>query len=631
MNKTLSLFSIAASTLLLSGCFSVNPGSMNNHAMKVSQQDVMGMTDGSLSKSVREITVKKESIDISTQKTLKIVLRELQNIDNNIYMLDKNAKNIDIPINSKYKIDSYSSLIRFLETTTDYTLVMKDNKYRKDLPKIIDLVHKKSVQLNIDKHSIPIEIKSANSSMTAKDALVTIAKEIKFSVVFKHIDFPETKMIRKEIAGGSGTSMNSMSGGMSGGMQSDSIQGISIFDNAIINFYGNTLSDFFHYIEDSFDVFVDVDYEKKQILISKLKTNVIKLSMPNIEIDSQNNASEGAATTGGFGADDGGEISGDMIQSTISIKMYEQLQDKLDKVFGSSSGASGGSTGGMHGGSMGGMQGGQQLEYFDIDVNNGEILIVSGREKLERARKAIESFNESYSKIVFVDFRVYEVLVYADSKLGVGVGGEKSGFNFLANPEVNGFMNYVAKASDSLSLDTTLESLHSYGHILKGYKASVRMIDNIPKSIQLTTSDDYISNITNNLTTTTGTINTETSNTTSTLKYGRTITLKPKTYDNEAVIEINYENSGKPNLKDRTIGNDTIQISENKTKDKYRDIVKLKNKETVIVNVIEEFVSADDYSGVVPLENFIIGGNKKNEYVKKEIIFILSLTELKDK
>ncbi|MDD3466316.1 MAG: hypothetical protein PHE67_04125 [Campylobacterales bacterium] len=593
--------SMIVSALLFSGCFSATPSTMQKHSKDVSDEDVTALTDSALAKNIKEIHRNKECIDISVQKTLKTILDELQVIDGSIYILEKNTKNIDIPVNSKFKISSFWDLVTFLTLTTDYTLVINENRYRKDLPKIVEVVHKDSVKNNISKHSVPIKIRSSNGAMTAKDALVSIAQEIKFSIVFKHVDFPEVKTLRKN---------SSM------GMQNPS-EGLSavatIFDNAIINFYGDSLSDFFNYIESSFDVFIDVDYDKKQILISKLKTNVLKLAMPNIELTSQNNGS--SAVEGGT---DG--VNGTLIESKIAISLYAQLQEKLEKVFSGTAGTT------QFGGTGSGGQ--TQQEYFDIDTNNGEVLVVAGKEKLERAREAIDSFNEAYSKIIYADFRVYEVLVFADNKFGTGIQGAKEGFSLNANQEVVGFMAYAAKITDSLSIETTLESLHTYGHILKGYKASARLIDNIPKSIQLTTADDYVSKITNNVTTSTGTINTETSNEISTLNYGKTITLKPKSHDDFCVVEIDYESSGKPNLKDRVIGTNTIQISENKTKDKYRDIVKLKSKETVIVNVIEEFVSANDYKGVLPIENFIIGGSKKDQYLKKEIIFLLSLQQM---
>jgi hypothetical protein len=604
MTKSISIS--LASAFFLSGCFNSTPEAMSAHMKKISDQNITSMTNGELTSTIAQVHVKKANIDISVQKTLKMILHELQLIENNIYMLADGSKNIDIPINSKFKIDSFQTLVMFLEATTDYTLIIKQNKYRKDLPKIIEVVHKKSVQNDIDKHSVPIEIKSSNSTMTAKDALVAIAKSIKFSLVFKHNDFPETKTLTKNNGNSFQTTQTNSGSG-----------DVTIFDNAIINFYGDTLSDFFNYIENSFDVFINVDYGKKQIVVSKIKTSFLKLAMPNIELTTESTSgSAGLTSTGG-----GQTVEGAMIESTIAIKMYEQLEEKLSKIFNNDSNSQ---MGGVNSNST------SSREYYDIDTNNGEVLIVAGHEKLERSRKVIDSFNESYSKNVYVDFRVYEVLVYAENKLGSAFSGTSDKFSLNVNPEVTGFMSYLDSITDTFTLKSTLESLHTYGHILKGYKAESRLINNIPKSIQLITSDDYVSKITNNTTTSTGTVNTELSNEVATLQYGKTITLKPKVYDDSCAIEIDYESSGKPNMKDRVIGSNTIQISENKTKDKYRDIVRLKNKETVIINVIEEFVSANDYKGLLPIQNFVVGGSEKNQYLKKEIIFLLSLNQIGD-
>lgn len=508
-------------------------------------------------------------------------------------MLSSSSKDMEIPVNRRYKIKSLESLKSYLATTTDYTLDEVSNKYRKDLPKIIKVIHKNSVAQNIEKLSVPIAISSNNSHMTAKDALVAVSKETKFSLVFKYANLADAKSSLSALTGQNSTQS---------GMMNQSSSNIGVFDNAIINFYGNSLADFFSYIENSFDVYVDVDYEKKQIVVSQIKASFLKLALSDVFIESKVSQETGSTENNG----------GKLTTSNIYIKMYEELKKKLDAVFGA-------------GGSVGGVSSAVSLsEFYKINSNNGEVLVVAGREKLDRAQQVVNNFNESYSRSVYVDFRIYEVLVYNDNRLGTKITGGNDKFNINLNNEASSILD-ITQTKGALSLTTFIDSLHKYGHVIKGYRVSSRMTNNIPKSLQLTTMDEYVSSITDNTTTTTGTTNTQISNETTTLTYGKTITMKPSVYSDSCAIEIDFKSTGKPSLQTRTLGTNQIEIATNKTNDIFRDIVRLKDKETVILNIVQDSISADEYSGVIPIEDFIVGGTSDKSFLKRETIYILSL------
>ncbi|MDD5373323.1 MAG: hypothetical protein PHO62_07865 [Sulfurimonas sp.] len=588
---------LVTAALVLGGC-STTKRMESYSADVVKDNNVSSVTKSNLESEFKEIIVTPTEVDISTPKTIKSVLRELQDIDSKIYMLDSGSKNMEIPINKRFKIKSLEDLKSYLSTTTDYTVEVASNKFRVDLPKMIRIIHKNSVLQNIVKQSIPLSIVSQNSHMTAKDALVAVSKETKFSLIFKYANLANAK-----------TSLDALSGqGVSnfGGAGGQNLN-VGIFDNAIINFQGNNLADFFSYIENSFDVYVDVDYEKKQIVISQIKANFLKLALSDVFIESKE-----SQTTGSNDNKSGGKLT----TSNIYIKMYKELENKLNAVFGLSSGATTGAAQATN-------------EYYKIDSNNGEALIVAGREKLERAREVINSFNENYSKSVYVDFRIYEVLVYNDNRLGSKISGSSGRFNMNLNSEASSVLDFT-RTTGTLTLNTFIDSLHKYGHVIKGYRVSSRMTNNIPKSLQLTTMDEYVSRITDNTTTATGVTNTQISNETTTLIYGKTITMKPSVFSDSCAIEIDFQATGKPSLQTRNLGNNQIEIATNKTNDIYRDIVRLRNNETVIVNTIQDSMAASEYSGVVPIENFIIGGTSDKSFLKRETIYIISLKGVSD-
>lgn len=597
-----SLVSLICATLIFGGCSSVKR--MNDYSEKVIRDNnVLSATNGSLEHEIKEVIIKPSFVDISTPKNLSTVLKELQDIDGKIYMLSSSSKNMEIPINRRYKIKSLENLKSYLSTVSDFTIDVIDNKFRKDLPKMIKIIHKNSVLQNIEKLSVPIAISSNNSQMTAKDALVSVSRETKFSLVFKYANIIDAKSALGALSG-----QNMMVVGNSG---SQGFQNVSVFDSAIINFQGNNLADFFSYIENSFDVYVDVDYEKKQIVVSQLKASFLKLALSDVFIESKETQPGGGKSTESSG--------GKLTTSAIYIKMYEELEDKLNAVFGMASG-------GMAVNATTGAS-----EFYKINSNNGEVLIVAGRGKLEQAQQVINNFNESYSRSVYVDFRIYEVLVYNDNRLGTKLDGVGNNFNMSLNSEASSILDFTrTNNSGTFTLTTFLDSLHKYGHVIKGYKVSSRLTNNIPKSLQLTTVDEYISSITDNTTTTTGATNTQISNETTTLTYGKTIMMKPSIYSDSCAIEIDFQSTGKPSLQTRMLGANQIEIATNKTNDIFRDIVRLKDNETVILNVVQDSFAASDYSGVVPIEDFIVGGTSDKSFIKKETVYVISLKGVSD-
>jgi hypothetical protein len=566
------------SVAMLTGC-STSIESANENILGLGKGLVTNL-EGPMKKQIDEKVLRNRFVDLSSQKSIKAVLGELEEIDGRMYMLAIGSKNIDIPVNTYFKVKSLDHLNEYMKTTTKYCIEIIKNKYRKDLPKIVRVIHKESIKDNLDKYSIPMEISSTFSTISAKDALVKIAQSIKFSLVFKYTDFPEIKFKAN----------------------SNIDNAVSVFDNSIINFYGETLFDFISYIEKSYNVFVDVDYSQKEILISKYKTLSKKLELSDLELSSINEGGSGET-----------EVKGKVANTSSLIKLHDEVFNKLEKVF------------------TGSNRNLADKEYFYINKNTGDVLLVASRDKMEKAVQVIDTFNETYSKSVLVDVNVYEVMVYKNNRYGTSISHNTNTSSFSSG-SISSFVDFVAnrgyESGSNGAIDIGIESVAQYGHIVRGYSTTARLTNNIPKSSLLTTMEEYISSVTESTTIQDGISLTSVSNTTSSLSYGKTITMKPSISDDICTIELDYEAVSQPRLVEKNMGDNTIQLITDSNSNIYRDIVRIKEGEKIVLNSISDYIKVSDYEGIVPVENFIIGGVSDGSYIKKETIYVMSVKKI---
>jgi len=121
-----------------------------------------------------------KSISLKQKMALSEVLNRLQYVDGNYYMLSKTSIDPKIPKNSKFKIASFSSLSGYIESTTDYKIRISKNKYRRDLPKIVEIVQSKtSLPVVVVKSKKNIEKKgiSISNPITIKSFLKKLGKK----------------------------------------------------------------------------------------------------------------------------------------------------------------------------------------------------------------------------------------------------------------------------------------------------------------------------------------------------------------------------------------------------------------------------------------------------------------------
>src|SRR5690606_24109146 len=98
----------------------------------------------------------------------------------------------------------------------------------------------------------------------------------------------------------------------------NTIENRNDFQNSIINLNSKTLGEALNSLASSKDVYVDIDYEKESINISRYKDIVIELNIPLLDMSSSSQTSNQESS------------SGSKIENKSSIVLYEEL-DKMIK------------------------------------------------------------------------------------------------------------------------------------------------------------------------------------------------------------------------------------------------------------------------------------------------------------
>ena len=81
-------------------------------------------------------------------------------------------------------------------------------------------------------------------------------------------------------------------------------------------------------------------------------------------------------------------------------------------------------------------------------------------------------------------------------------------------------------------------------------------------------------------------------------------------------------------ISEATVGDSTIQLPEYKDQS-YNISREIGLGETVIVGSIIVHDDSKEYEGILPLEGFAIGGSDSKSYVRREIVYVVSVKSIK--
>lgn len=567
--KTIVIITILFTLFIMGGC---GVKSLNKDFEKYVDKnyiDSQGKQRSYLRNKVVESVISRQYIDFSIKKNISTILKELSEIDGNVYLFKGDNLEIASCTNSdRLNINSFKELNHYIQDITNLTMIVSKNRFVKNRVKIVELKDLQSLQSNLNR--VPFYLKG---SAAISDVLDEMSKITGFSIVYK--SDTSKKVTLKEM--GTTESSNSM------------------FDGKYTSFSGNNVSEFLTLLSNNFNLFIDVDYQNKLIVFSKLKGKVFHVFVNNINLSGTLNGSKEVS-----GGDSGG--SSDLpMSSQVTIDILSDLDKNLKELVGKK----GGST------------------ILSFNKTSGQIFVKTDKRSMESITYVINDFNSIFNKQVDFQLDIYEFAVTKDFSGGISVGGNIARSGGTIEGKTNELINNLftfTKGANKINANLSNKIIEllkntSHGYVIK---------NNMPYMIDLTNSKDYVKTVTSTTTTTvTGPVTTITPET-ATISEGTILTVLPRIVGQRVELNIEPNMISINKIDKETYDGNTISLPDIST-NKFKSNITLKSGERRVIGYITQYQDISDYNGIVPINNFIIGGENGKKYIRKEIVFVVGV------
>ncbi len=514
---------------------------------------------------VKEKKVTKNYISILSDKTLSEVLKELELLDDKFYFL----KSADILIpKSRIKIHNFEELNSYLKAVLDKTVVTSQ-KDRVTLVNVYGVNERK--RKSIDK--IPFKL----------DGQISVEELIKLI----------TQQSGYEVTVGS------------------YIKDRFKFQDSIVNINSLNLKNALDSLSSAKDVFVDIDYDKEMINIKRYKDAVIELNIPLLNITSSNQTSSQ-------------ETSNESnIKNNANIILYEELDKMLRNIIAS-----------------------DKISTYHIDKASGLIFLKSTKSVQKAVRTIAKAYETSFSKEATIEFERIEIALNKNRKYGISstiLGKAKNSKipfpikTIQADKDLGLKLNLGAMAKKltgknalgndlTAILDLTAKAQNEIGKILNYSKNVMVLKNNLPTVQSVSQNIDYIKKIENSknekgdITGAEATIDT--------LKDGNSILAMAKISRDKVFLSLTPTIKRLLKMDTRVLGGNEIQLPQY-NEQSYNISREVALGETAIVGSIIVHDDAKNYEGILPIEGFVVGGEDSKSYVRKEIIYVVTVRSIK--
>lgn len=552
MKKILLSSGLSVLLLVTVGC---TPKSFHNEMLE-KQKEALNKDDlnnlrSSYSESLIENNeVKQKYISILEDKTLSEVLNELENMENKIYFLKSN--DILIP-RSRIKIHTVQELSNYLNAVIDKSIVVEKNG-NLNLVTLLNTSERKKLSINSKRFIL-------NGQLSVEELLKLITNE-------------------------SGYNIN----------LANTIENRNDFQNSIINLNSKTLGEALNSLASSKDVYVDIDYEKESINISRYKDIVIELNIPLLDMSSSSQTSNQESS------------SGSKIENKSSIVLYEELDKMIKSIISN-----------------------DRLSTYHIDKASGLIFLKSTKNIESAVRTLAKAYESSFSKEAIVEFERVELILNKDRTFGILganiINSSGSSLNIGEIESASSSSIVFDQNTVSRNLKLLAQSENNIGKILNYSKNMLVLKNNIPTVQAITENTDYIEKIETTRNSDTNEIDSDV--TVNTLKEGTSITASAKISRDKIFLNLT------PSIKKLISWNNTTlsggnMVSLPKYNDQEYNISReVKLGETSIVGSIIVHDDAKEYDGIIPIDGFAVGGKDSKSYVRREIVYVVTLREIK--
>jgi hypothetical protein len=366
------------------------------------------------------------------------------------------------------------------------------------------------------------------------------------------------------------------------------------FQNSIVSISSKDLKDALGSLSHAKDVFVDIDYDKEAINIARYKDMVIELNIPLLNITSSNQTSTQETT---------GESK---VENTSQIVLYDELDKMLKNIIST-----------------------DKISTYHIDKSSGLIFLKSTRSVENAVRTIVKAYEISFGKEAVIEFERIELILNKNREYGIGSISDdrqtNTGTGVVKSIGAGGAFSFTSDNATRL-LSVAATANNEIGKVLNYSKNVLVLKNNIPTVQSITDNTDYVEKIE---TTTDADTNTTTSDVTvNTLKEGTSITAMAKISRDKIFLNISPSIKKLIQFEEVSVDGTTIKLPEYNDQN-YNISREISLGETSIVGSIIVHDDAKNYQGVLPLEGFAIGGTDSKSYVRREIVYVVTLKNIK--
>lgn len=536
--------------LLLSGCSSksYHDEMMQKAKDSLNKEEYKDLNESYSSSLVDENFKSKEFISILEDKSLSDILKEMEIIDGNFYYLK--SSDILVP-KSRIKIHNITELNEYLNAVLDKELFIKKNG---------------SIYL----------VKLLTTSETKKQSIEHIPFQLEGQI--------SVEELIKLITAQSGYEVNIGS----------FIENRNDFQNSIVSISSKNLKDALNSLSHTKDVFVDVDYDKEVINITRYKDLVIELNIPLLDIKSSSQTSNQETT---------GESK---VENNSQIVLYDELDKMLKNIIST-----------------------DKISTYHIDKASGLIFLKSTKSIESAARTIAKAYESTFSKEAVIEFERIELILNKNRAYGIGSISDNrqqnTGNGVIREIATEGALTFTSDNATRL-LQVVATANNEIGRVLNYSKNMIILKNNIPTVQSITDNTDYVEKIETTIDSETGLRTSDV--TVNTLKEGTSITAMAKVSRDK--IFLNITPTIKKLIEFENVSIDGTMIKLPQYKDQSYNISKeVALGETSIVGSIIVHDDAKNYQGILPLEGFAVGGSDSKSYVRREIVYVVTLRNIK--
>ena len=364
------------------------------------------------------------------------------------------------------------------------------------------------------------------------------------------------------------------------------------FQNSIVSIKSKNLINAINSLAHAKNVYVDIDYDKEMIHIKRYKDIVVELNIPLLNITTSNETSSSETT---------GESK---VENSSEIILYDELDKMMKNIIGNDT-----------------------ISTYHIDKASGLIFMKATKSIESTVRTIAKAYEDSFAREATIVFERIELVLNKSREYGIGSATRTAGASdttgVTKSLATEGALSFFNQGATRL-LEVTGTIDNKIGKILNYSKNVMVLKNNIPSVQSISQNTDYIEKIettvNDNVTTSEATVNT--------IKDGTSITAMAKISRDKLFLNITPNIKKLISISEATIGDSTIQLPEYKDQS-YNISREIKVGETSIVGSIIVHDDAKEYEGILPLEGFAIGGSDSKSYVRREIVYVVSVQSIK--